>query len=331
MCEIVRRSRQRNFETADVHTALFCIDVVDEAVKIFGITIVILKCDLYDGRTFRTADIDRIFMQYIFIFIQIFYERTDTAFKMERFRTVVAFITQGDLDALIEECQFAQTMFERIEAVVRILEYLGIRLEEYFCSRFICITNDVKRVGCAAARKTDFVDLAVAFYADCHIRAECVYDGYPYTVKTARYLISVTAEFTAGMKDGKYDFNGRFTRCMHINRDTAAVIAYDNTVFFRNNDFYIVAIACQSFVDTVVDDFIYQMVKTAERCRPDIHTGAFAYGFQTFKYLYLIRTVLSVYGRILIGFHFRFPPFLFFCHHCFYTLRSFFQRQRRNN
>ena len=58
-------------------------------------------------------------------------------------------------------------------------------------------------------------------------------------------------------------------------------------------------IACMTghrFIDRVVDDFVDQMMQRIDIGSADIHTGAFAHGFGTFKYLYGIRCVFATDG-----------------------------------
>ena len=67
---------------------------------------------------------------------------------------------------------------------------------------------------------------------------------------------------------------------MDVDGNTASVIFYpDGIVFFQyyQNG---VAIAGHCFVDTVIDNFIYQMMQPVRAGRADIHSGALADGVQ---------------------------------------------------
>ena len=101
-------------------------------------------------------------------------------------------------------------------------------------------------------------------------------------MKTAGNRIAVAAEFATGMKDGQYDFNSRLADFMHGNGDAAAIIDDGNAVVFLNRDFDMRTIPGQRFVDTIVDDFIYQMVQPPFRRTADVHPRPFTNGFQAF-------------------------------------------------
>ena len=69
--------------------------------------------------------------------------------------------------------------------------------------------------------------------------------------------------------------------------------------------FDMVAIAGQCFVDRVVNDFVYQMVKSLDADVTNVHRRAFSYCFKTFQYLDAIRRIRPVIGSDL-----------FFAHNC---------------
>ena len=50
-----------------------------------------------------------------------------------------------------------------------------------------------------------------------------------------------------------------------------------------DGDFNFRAVAGESFVDGVVDDFVNEMVKACFTSRTDVHGGPFAHRFQTFQ------------------------------------------------
>ena len=68
--------------------------------------------------------------------------------------------------------------------------------------------------------------------------------------------IAVAAEFPACMEDRQDDFDSRLADLMHGYRDTAAIIDDSDAVVFLDGYFDVRTIAGQSFVDTVIDDFV---------------------------------------------------------------------------
>src|SRR5262249_1614369 len=88
-----------------------------------------------------------------------------------------------------------------------------------------------------------------------------IHNGKAHTVQPAGNLIRSLVELSTGMEFSENHFcGGYFFRWMHINRNTAAVIDYRNTIVDVNCDFDLIAMTGQSFINGVVDDFIYEMV-----------------------------------------------------------------------
>ena len=97
--------------------------------------------------------------------------------------------------------------------------------------------------------------------------------------------IAVAAEFPAGMEDSQDDFDSGLADLMHGYGDTTAIIDDSNAVIFLDRHFDVRTISGQGFVDTVIDDFVDQMMKASCRCTADVHPRPFADGFQAFQYL----------------------------------------------
>ena len=124
---------------------------------------------------------------------------------------------------------------------------------------------------------------------------KCVYYRCTYSVKSSGYFVSSSAEFSSCMKYSKYNFNCRKSRfVINTDRNTSSVITHCNRIIFVNIYLYFIAISRQSFVYGIIHDLIYKMVKSSRRSAADIHTGPFPYGFQTFQYLDLIRSIFRV-------------------------------------
>lgn len=73
--------------------------------------------------------------------------------------------------------------------------------------------------------------------------------------------IAVAAEFPAGMEDSQDDFDSGLADLMHGYGDTTAIIDDSNAVIFLDRHFDVRTISGQGFVDTVIDDFVDQMMK----------------------------------------------------------------------
>ena len=105
-----------------------------------------------------------------------------------------------------------------------------------------------------------------AILADCNFQpvGQCVYNRRTYSVKTAGYLISSAAEFSAGMQYRKYNFYSRKTSLrVDANRNTASIICYRHGIISVDDYFYIVTEARKSLIDCIIYNFINKMMKTS--------------------------------------------------------------------
>ena len=166
-------------------------------------------------------------------------------------------------------------------------------------ARLLRLADDVQRADGLAAAEGNRVDLAIALDLHIHGRREGVDDRDADAVQAARDLVAVAAEFAARMQHRQDDLDGRLAALMHIHGDAAAVIDDRNAVILVNRDLDVVAIACERFIDGVVDDLIDQMVQAALRRGADVHARTLAHGLQTLENLDLISTVIGLDGGYL--------------------------------
>ncbi|MNJ75074.1 hypothetical protein D3C77_721100 [compost metagenome] len=81
------------------------------------------------------------------------------------------------------------------------------------------------------------------------------------------------------MQYGHNDFQSRFFQLRILtDRDTTPIIDNGNTVVLMDDDFDFVTISCQSLVNTVIDDFPYEVMKTLAARRANIHPRTFTNG-----------------------------------------------------
>jgi len=78
---------------------------------------------------------------------------------------------------------------------------------------------------------------------------------------------------------------------VNINRDAAPIIFDRHAAVSVNGNRDAVAVACQRFVDRVIDYFINQVVQRLEVRSTDIHAGTATDGFQAFQYLDIFRSI----------------------------------------
>ena len=111
-----------------------------------------------------------------------------------------------------------------------------------------------------------------------------VYAGDTHTVQTAGNLVCVMVELAARMQNGHDDFDGGLALFVHINRDASSVIGNADAVIGADGDFNMSCVSGESFVDTVVNRFIDQMMQTALTGVADIHARTFPNSLKTFQH-----------------------------------------------
>src|SRR5260370_33825474 len=78
---------------------------------------------------------------------------------------------------------------------------------------------------------------------------------------------------------------------MLFDRNTATIVIDSNRPVSMNGHIDSIGIPCHHFVYTIVDNFVYEMVKFTLISRSNIHTGTHAYSFQTFEYLAILSAI----------------------------------------
>ena len=265
-------------------TAFFSVNVVYIGKDIFTVGIAVLHCNFYDDTVLFAFQVNRFSVDFIFVVINIIYKFNDTATKVEGFSfTTFAFITQGNGDAFIQERKLTNTHTQSFVAINQFGENGSVRFEVNGSTGFSSVTFYIKLGSSFALFKSNAIAFTATTNFYIHAFRKCVNASYTYAVQTAGNFITAIAKFTTGVENGHNNFNCRFAFFFHhINRNTTTIIAYGNTVIFVDDYTNVVTIACQSFVDTVIDNFINQMMQTTSRGTTNIHCRSFTYCFQTF-------------------------------------------------
>ena len=236
-------------------------------------------------------------MQRRLVLILEFDEFLDAAFVMEGLTALLslALVLEYDLNALVQECHLSEAMLEGREVKNCGLKDFRIRPKGRLGAGLFGFADNLQFGNGLALFVALSVNLAVSLDLDFHVCRKRVDDGRADTVQTAGYLVASAAEFAAGMQNRMNNFNRRNTKFrMLVHRHTSAVILYHDGVVLLNRDMDRFAISGERFVDTVVHDFIDQMMQTLGTCTADVHAGSFANRFESLKDLYLGRVILTV-------------------------------------
>ena len=106
----------------------------------------------------------------------------------------------------------------------------------------------------------------VGKYIDFQKRGQCVDDRYTDTVQSTGHLVRVVIELAAGMQFGHNDFERRnLLGFVNSDRNSAAVVDDGDTVVMVDNNLNQVTVTRHGFIDTIVDHFVNEMMKTTIR------------------------------------------------------------------
>ena len=230
--------------------------------------------------------------------VMIFYKLLDTTFIEEGFPLLLTrpFIFEVDLDTLIQESHFSQTAFQNIIFKYSGFENFRVRPESCLGTGLFGSSNDFQRRHSSSSFISLSVDISVTLDFHFHMGGKGIYDRSTYTMETPGYLISSAAEFTAGMEHGMNHFHcGDSHLRMDINRHASSIVFHHNGIILLDGNMDILTVASKCFVDTVVYDFVNQVVQTSRAGGTDIHPWSLTNCFQTFQNLYLRRIILAVH------------------------------------
>ena len=239
-------------------TTFFSVNVVYIGKDIFTVGIAVLHSNFYDDTVLFTFKVNRFSVDFIFVVINVIYKFNDTATKVEGFSfTVFTFITQGNGNAFIKERQLTNTHTQGFIAVNKLGENGSVRFEVNGGTGFSSFAFNVKLSGSFALLKSNAIALTITTHFNFHTFTKCVNAGYTYTVKTTGNLITAIAKFTTSVEHGHNNFNSRLAFFFHhIYRNTTTIITNGNAIICVNNYLDIITKASQSFVNTVVNNFI---------------------------------------------------------------------------
>ena len=230
-----------------------------------------------------------------FVFIEIFHVLDDTAVILQfvaRF-SARSLILENDFKPLVEEREIAQSASYRVVIEFRGFKNLRVRLES---------DSRTRKRGIFQSLQTGSRHASVVFLTEMFTLLINVYrsgfgkrvDGFKtYAVKSGRNHISAAAEFAArvGLRHDDFDGGNAFF-FVYSGRNTSSVIHNGAGTVLVDGYGYGVAIACESLVDRIVDNFFDKMVQTSRVGRRDVHTRSFPDVFKPFENLNLIGAVI---------------------------------------
>ena len=234
-----------------------------------------------------------------FTSVQIAYEFADTAFIVEYLFPLLSFslILKHNAKSLGKESHLTKPLFQDIVIVNGVFKDFLIRKKIYLCSGSIRITIpcNFQRIHGLATLISLFIFFSITMDRNLKPLRKCIYYRCTYTVKSAGYLISSTAELATCVKNSKYNLNCRNT-CLMIDtyRNSTTIICNCNGVIRIDIYMDLRTKTSQCFIDCIVHDLIYEMMKSTAGGTSDIHSRPLTYGFQSLQNLDLIRAVFCI-------------------------------------
>ncbi len=132
------------------------------------------------------------------------------------------------------------------------------------CSGDICGSG----LGQRGVRNAILVRLSPATALSFHINGEFLRKGVHHaasdTVQTAGHRVSAAAELSTGVQCGQHNLNRRaLLHGVLVHGDATSIVGDADSTIRQHHDIDLVAVTCQRLIDRVIDDFIYQVMKTA--------------------------------------------------------------------
>ena len=263
---VVDRACQRAAKARKMRAAVALRDVVGKGQHRFMVAVIPPHRDFHRDPGALAHNIDRLWHDGGFRAVQIadifphaaFIEQ----FRPQRFRRTL--ILQQNAHAGIQEGQFAQAVFQRLEDIVEVREGLGrgqkAHLGAFFARR---IADDAQMLYRVAMLKAGEIFLAVAPDAQFQPVGQGVDNGNANAMQATRHLVTVLVEFPACVQLGHDDFGGRnaFFR-VNVHGDAPAIVAHRNRVVGVNPHRDGGGVTGQCLVNAIVHHLIDHVVQT---------------------------------------------------------------------
>ena len=280
-----------------MHAPFYGVDIINEGVHVFSVSGLILHGNIHNDLVLFPFKSNYILVDQILALIEISDKFSNTAGIMELFTLLRPFpvVGKGDFESLVEECQFSYPDLQCVIAeICAFLKDFRIRHKGNNSAGIVGFPDHGHFFRYCAAGESHFIYLAVSVNLNLHPGRQSINYGNTYPVETAGNCISAIPKLTACMENCQYYFQCRLARFVHVYRNTTAIICYRAAPIWIDGNLNGVTEPGQGFIDTVIYNFINQVMKTAGRRRTDVHARAETNRFQTFQYSYFVSTVISI-------------------------------------
>ena len=243
-------------------------------------------------------------MQHLLAAVQMLNELRDTPGVFElgvlglaRLLIGGALIRERDQQSLVQECQFAQPLRQRVVVVLGRGKDAAIGQEMHFRPAFLGRAGFLQLAVGFALGIVLLPGSPVAPDLQLKILAECIHAGHAHTVQSARNFVGRRIEFPPGVQGGHhYLRRGNFLAVnVHVvHGNAAAVIDYRDRVVDVDRDFNLVGETSKRLIDGIIDNFVDQMVQSQIAGRADVHSRPQAYGFHAAEHFDGVGSVVAI-------------------------------------
>ncbi len=263
-------------------------DVVGEAQNRFMIAVVPPQRAFHRNAFALGLDHHRLGDQWRLVAVEKFNESLDAAviFHFLALFDRVAHVGQHDIDARIEERQFAQAMLERIEIELDHGESLGRGEESDLRSALTGgFADNFERRDRDAIGEFHEMFFAVAPDGQLEPARQRIHHRDADAVQAAGYLVGILVEFSAGMQLGHDDFGRRNTFAgMDAGRYAAAIVDHGHRAIGIERGDHFGGVAGERLVDGVVHDLVDHVVQAGAVVGiADIHARPLAHGIEALE------------------------------------------------
>jgi hypothetical protein len=236
-------------------------------------------------------------------FVEMIDERDDPALVMEDLFFFLAIVLERDGQALVEKGQLAEPLRQHIETEFQRFKNLAVRLKTHLRAPAFGFAGDGERGLGFAALIPLLEDLAVLPDFQLQPFGQRVHDRDADSVQPAGNRVGALLELAARVQDGEGHFGGGFLLGgMHAGGNAAAVVHDRDAAVDVDRDLDGFTETGHVLVDTVVDDFIDEMVQPVDTGAADVHRRSLPDGVESFENFDLIRAVTVGFrlGRIVL-------------------------------
>ena len=194
-------------------------------------------------------------------------------------------IEEMDDQTTVQERKLAQSGGEYVVVEIDVLEDLVAGLEGDLGAGLVRIPDRFEGSDRVSFLVQLMPDMPIAMDGQVQGFGQRIHDRDADAVQSTRNLVGVLVELTAGVQHGHDDLRCRNPLLrVDVHRDAAAVIADRHGGIRMYPHRHFGAVACQGFIDAVVDNLEHHVVQTGTVIGiTDVHAGPLTDGIESFQ------------------------------------------------